>query len=768
MSLKKNIFEEEVKENLIINSSETLESLTNAVANVPKTIAYTLAVSNMMIFTSMFQKNILLPDEVKKQVKVPISSISFILAPSGTKKDSTNNDFMRLFGNAYDVIEAHRKKIAMENAINKAFPSTLEKDIEKKYIEPFEMFLTTSTPQGFLSHLSNLQQSSVGSGCIILSELGTELASNSYLNTLLQDIGELYDIGNKKPVKIKDSTNQTPSIKGMPINCLMMGSWDNVINIAKIKEKFISEFTSKLARRSFISFLQAEEENLEFKDIDDYYKHRGKIEENIRNNSNILIDNLENVAKYWINNDSSHITISSEIWQCGGKSLYHVYLEYNKYRASKISTDFPLTILTVTHLQWKALKLAGAIAMLNCRDTISLQDFKEAIWYCEYTIKDTMELEKRLNKNVFELLMDKANKSNIKILIRNNEMVKKGYIIAPFSKIKVTEVVTLMNAFEGLKGIFTQSDSGLVYSPPIKEDDEVTYSVSLVKYKYPWEECVDNKVKKDKNKVDAMCQIEKMMAYKNLPKNVSNLLSTDCMFNMYLYKQGINDKNGLYGTSNIIVLDIDITDVSIQECHEKLIEYYHSMARTTDKTNDYKYRILLHTDTQIPILPNIQYKYILECIDKELGVVTDKLPQSQKFFGFKGSEVLKSNATLFPMSEIVKQAMLIKEPTNAIERYTEQEKSNLLDSKLTTFNSFFQQQPNSRNMTLFNAGMYARDLGADKEYITELFTLINSNFTKSYSDKEVNSIIENVTTRELKPKKIKEKNETNTKSTNYY
>ena len=65
----------------------------------------------------------------------------------------------------------------------------------------------------------------------------------------------MYDEGSKEVKVLKARENQSKEVKNLPVSALFIGSQDNLLYDETIKHKFKTEFTSKLARRSFFIFV---------------------------------------------------------------------------------------------------------------------------------------------------------------------------------------------------------------------------------------------------------------------------------------------------------------------------------------------------------------------------------------------------------------------------------------------------------------------------------------------------------------------------------
>jgi hypothetical protein len=234
--------------------------------------------------------------------------------------------------------------------------------------------------------------------------------------------------------------------------------------------------------------------------------------------------------------------------------------------------------------------------------------------------------------------------------------------------------------------------------------------------------------------------------YYEVPFNdLANLLNHDAGFNNFKFKDvttAVYDKEkhpnayGLVrGVYNIISgcswvwFDIDTTTITDIEMHKILTGVKHHIARTSNKNNPLKYRIIVELSKPITITRD-EWKPFIGCLAKQLGIgKIDKLAQSQIAFGYKGREVL-SDLTGKPVDpttclnmarlEVAKRAE--EEATYTISS-TEAERA--LTTPFTTFNYAYTAEVGDRWKTSMAAIQHAKRLGASKEYIKELMYAIN-------------------------------------------
>ena len=134
---------------------------------IPYRMKLALAISEIMLFTSQFRINI----QHWNGSSIPINSIMFCIAKSGASKDSSLNTIRKCFKQGYNIINTKRTETAIEKAIEKAELAGCELPhsfafYKDYYIPPNPLFTAISTTEGFIQHLNDLEQDTIGAGYI--------------------------------------------------------------------------------------------------------------------------------------------------------------------------------------------------------------------------------------------------------------------------------------------------------------------------------------------------------------------------------------------------------------------------------------------------------------------------------------------------------------------------------------------------------------------------------------------------------------------------
>lgn len=691
---------------------------------IPDRMKLIISISEIVSFASQFRRNIWHWDGFE----LPINATSFVIAGSGDGKDSAVKAVRRCFAIANDHINEERKSLAKKQAISAASeagetPPYEYENYKKFYTPPPPILIAPTTPQGLIQHLNDIADIPLGAGSMYAGELGDELATNANMLEIVKIIAEVYDTGDKESVYTKGKEFRSKEIVAMALNALFVGSPKYILYDYAVKKKFLIAFESKLARRSFFCYVPKtlpKDDNISLLEM-----KRLERELSVKANTfkEQISDGAKLVANYHMKKQNELIQISDDV-----QDLFNLYKIYNDRLADTISHKFPLSKLVRKHLQWKSLKLAGALAILDESDTIEVEHYVSAIRFCEQLDSDMMLFEQDLVKEQYEIFSDfmQANATNGKMFLTLHELKKSGYLPtqgSPLSKMK--ELTHLASSYDP-DGIYTYDNDGVYYEQIIKVDG-LTLSYKPV----------------DNSKIEAAVasgnevaiQREKQAVAKSATSgfipvavsfaDLSELLLDDNAYSPFLFKGETRGADNIISGAKFIVLDIDKSDITYQEAHFILQDINHHIAQTSNVNNPFKFRILIELDSVVEV-NGLVWKYFYTSIAKSLSFTVDVLPQSQIFYSYKGREVL-SVTDKNPVA--VRDHLMLAHDRVTEKAVTEKplttpQKRALLDDELTTFSYAFECR-DSGSLNLIKAAKHARDLGMPKDEIIELVYRIN-------------------------------------------
>ena len=709
------------------NMPEIVTAIADSIPSqtIPYRMKIALAISEIMLFISQFKINI----EHWNGSIIPINSIMFCIAKSGASKDSSINAARKCFAGGYKHINDVRDEAAVDRAIELAREAGsdvphLFSQYKDFYTAPNPLFVGISTTEGFIQHLNDLSNDTIGAGYIYSGEIGQELATNANSTENIKALAELYDEGSKEVKIIKARENQSKEVKNLPVSALFMGSQDNLLYDDAIKRKFKTEFTTKLARRSFFIFANENIFNTVFPSITEMYKAEREIEDTAINSRIEVAKYIEDLTEdTLLGLANSTIKISEEV-----RDLFALYKKYNEETSNTIDGQYPIAKLTRTHLQWKALKLSGALALIQESTSIELEHYKAAIEFVELINNDVFLFEKELVKEPYELLADYVRLYAVDrtYTISLHNLRKLGFIpMKGQSDTHMKELVKLANSYDE-QGSYTLNKDTIVFKELEKTDSVILSFLP----------CTGTKQQR-------ACKCNEGFQYEELVfSDLQNMLEGDYAYSPFKFLNGVRGKDNIASGCKWIVLDVDTSEITDNEAHILLSDINHFIVRTSNKGNANKFRVLIELDVEVDI-PDIQWKPFISAIVQDLGLIADGLPKSQIFFSYSDRDIL---------SVTDGEPLATKQYLNAIASIdttlpklpNRKTCTAMLEDPLTTFERAFNAKDGEGRRKLIWAARYARELGCDKEYALNLIKQITSYWVGKFPDHDLEVMLNQI------------------------
>jgi len=407
--------------------------------NIPEKMRMLMAATELTVFAGHLRKPIMWHG-----AKIPVNMISFLVGGSGTGKGLSIKSISSILAGGNTLIDqqrvAHAKLTAAEDAVE---DGKKEKDWRKYYSKPRSLKSTVSTLPGTMKHLATLEKGQLGSGYMYVDEIGSELLSNKDLSENIVALAIGYDSGEIPPKLLKDDTNQVEPIHNLPYSALMFGSPANIIYDEQVKKKFKEEFSTKLSRRAHFAFIRGETIKLIYNTI-------AESREAARSERARVQKAAEKLEPWFtlLVTQTTHkpLEVDTEV-----EDLFSDYHGYNEWYADTIPNQYPMTKLHRLHLQWKSLKIAGSLAILEGADTISKRHMVEAIRFSEIYAEDIYDFEIELDKEPYELFSDymlsisEKGYANISI----HKLRKMGFVKGSGSaQAKMLELIDLAKSYD--------------------------------------------------------------------------------------------------------------------------------------------------------------------------------------------------------------------------------------------------------------------------------------------------------------------------------
>lgn len=694
--------------------------------SIPYRMKAVIAVSELMSFASQFKRNIVLPDNTS----VPINSITFCMAASGAHKDSSLRLTRKIFAPAYSYLEDQRVAFAETAAIQAAKDAgeTLykEKDIYKNYYEePAAIFLKDVTPQGLVQYFNDIGKNPLGAGLLVNSEISDEFNTNPNFPDVIKILSEAYDLGIVEASYTKGKEFRNNGVSGIPFNALFIGSHYMLMFNPKLKEKLIASFMSKLSRRCSFVFAPDKIEEPVYTSGLELVKAERETRDKAVNAVAKLSPKLIDIAKHNVNSAGLPLTLSPEA-DIVSISLKRYDSEVAAHDCIAESAD----VLYRKNRYWRALKLAGALAILDTSATIELHHIISAVNITELFNLDMQIFEAELNKADHERMSDYIQtlvEVDGRAFASLHELKKRGFTVTTtYTKLK--ELATLANAYD-TSGIYTVTPEadGIHYERIIKSD-VVTISfkpINTSKLDAAVASGDSSAVSKAKSDIAASTAYG-FETHETTFADLANLLQGSYAYSAFKFDQGIRGKDHIQGGTKWCVIDVDNSNITAEEAHFMLSDINHHIALTSDPNNVFKFRVLVELDSVVE-LNAIQWRYFFQALTQDLGLQADQLPQAQIHFSYAGRTIYSQlEASPLPVRDYLVQSTE-KATSKAVAQsnLTAAQRKTLLDNPESTFVYAFEAPHGAGSRMLIRAALHARDLGMDKEAIIQLISDIN-------------------------------------------
>lgn len=711
---------------------------------VPERMKLTIAVSEIMTYASQFRKNIVTRDGTQ----VPINSIAFVVTASGQNKDSSVRAARKCFTEGYKILTKKVKDLAVLEAKKLATEAGCEdpnspEEYRKFYKDPAPIFMSPTTGPGFVQHINDLAKYPILAGLLYSGELADELNANPDMLENIKILSEVYDLGIKEVKYTKGIDSRSSAIDGQPVSALLVGSPTYILYDEATKKKFQIAFMSKLARRSWFCYIPDVLPEANYDTIDAMIEAEELVEQQAQESRDKLTSGILKVTEYNLAHQHDNISISKDV-----ERLFKVYKRYNSELATHKLAPSSVTALVRKHLQWKALKLAGALAIFDCSSTIELNHYVEAIRFCEILSNDMNLFEAEMNKSLYERFADYMRTSadaEGKTTIDIHQLKKLGFISTAAPTIaKLKELITPAAVYD-TSGIYSTSKDGTsIHYEAIIKTDVLPISFKPVDNSGIFNAIASGQPKdviNHQKSLVAMTTSYGLEVSETTFPDLANLLQGDYAYSPFRFRDGNRGKDYLYGSTTWLVLDIDDSAITHSEAHFMLEDINHHIALSSDASNHFKFRVLLQLDSAVDV-DSLVWRKFFTLISEDLGLKADPVPQSQIFFSYSGREVLSTlDASPLPIRDYLMQAMESTPPPIS-KSYSTPQKQAMLADELTTFAYCFECPENGGgSRSMIRMAYHAKELGMSNDEIVALVHRANNYWTNSLPEARLEATI---------------------------
>ena len=691
-----------------------------------------------------------------------------LLSSSGTGKSSSYNAVMSVCKTGLDLIEEARQEDINDKARALAYKELL-KDNENAiladigfsdycdYVVPMAATVASpdSTRGGLSTLLQTLNQERFGALSLFFDEFGLDLKNGSTVQEVLQMLGQLFDSGMSQAPAYKTAELKETALVDAYVNMLGHTSPKLLFADEKIKQTLSMLFHTMLARRAFFSFPDEDEATENNPVPGSASEERSMLNERklqVSKHSATLDNRIaESVRVMLLTPNNCAVSFTED--------AAHLYEDYKSYCSKQAELLIDQEILQI-ELYGRAFKVARVAAIWQLTqggNEISYEMLASAIYFAEYNSKYLEKFIRLTTSKPFILLGD-VFKSGKTTEITLDSAIQQGYLYRISNDFK--ELLDPMNSYLRKVGVckYVEETKTFIYTPfQIIEQEEVVADerFALSYTKTPG-------IAKD----DRKPFLDNFKIYKDNGsfKFLENILQADTVYNPFRYKDA-PDKDGnmvtmnrnqknIEGSTNLIIIDVDKSEISIDVIHDYLSEYQHIVATTSDKENKYKFRIVLPVNMEISSQIDGLYAYVARRSATELLVTADPacFNPAQPLYSYADSELYSSSTgELFDITEYVADFETQKEevkPRMFTKAKNAAERKRKVDKIMANVNSEFDYALNAPmgmgSYMLAKLSLDCRDYEFTKsEYLT-VINYVNSVWQSPMNEARLNQTLINV------------------------
>lgn len=641
--------------------------------------------------------------------KVPVNTISFVLAHSGAKKTSSVDTMERALKGGFDVITD------MRNLLWKAKKEEAGTD---KVPPPAPLFATVSTEAGLVQYMNDFTKEGIGAPSIFVDEIATELKTSPYIVDNIKIISQVFDAGNAKVSMLKGRENQSQEIRGMAMNALFIGAEHGILEDPDTLKMFDEEFVSRLARRTFFCYPVF---HIGKHKDDGYNEYRERMDA-FRKEASLKTQRLTEEYKERISQIIKKNILEVEITP-EAQEVLDAYKIYSEQRA--LQTNVPAVMLEKKNRDWKVLKLAAAFTIMRVSTDIEVMDVAEAITIAEELDKDLERFVERSQREAHEIVVDTLIETGKPISLHKlikMKLIKKNE--------EMYDLVTRANSMAKFKGIIKVVNSEIV-GEHFTESDTCNFSYTMVQdfnmlFKQNLEQNQDMSerdcAKMAKHTIGIQCANQVFQNKSAKFEELGKLLVNATAFTPCHLIDGKRKEGNVKAYSTLLAADIDKSDIPFNMLETVLADYRFFAAKTSDVNNNFKYRILLESDIELNF-PVDRHKQVLKEISQLLGLELDILPVEQLMYGYSERELLSNmDGGKLPVSKIMQRTE--KLPENFNQKVASSVKlESIYDNRRKYFHYAYDLRRGGQQIhtKLYQAARHLHNTGFDYQTAQELF-----------------------------------------------
>ena len=739
-----------------------------------------IAVVNYSISHLIGQTRAAISDPIYSRDIILTNVYNMVVSNSGSGKSSSTNKLNSTLTPALELILTLRKEAKAERAKELAYNElkqdnpnlsidTITEADYAIYMEPLPRTTVnaSSTTRGGMSRLmAKLQQEQFGTISTIYDELAMSIKSGPTTEEILQLLTEMFDMGKSEAPEFKHDDNKEVSIDGIYPNLLAHTSPTMLFGDQSIRDKLSTLFSTSFARRAFYSHPD-----------DDEAAENNPIAESIEDDRHFTQTRKELARKLAAEVSIHAVTITQRLLNSPANRTVkfsteanELYLDYFSYCAkqAELLPDSSILQIEMNGRTWRLGKLAAIWALYEGTNVITKDILAATIYYAEYNAKYLEKFVRLTTSRPFELMAAEFIKGKTKY-ITLHDAIAKGFITKQTPGFK--DILDPINSYLRLNGTvsydpelkaFCYEKLNFIEDPEV-EPDEPEDTVPTAPQADP-QRChyamSYTILPQGTAKEDRIEYLANFTKYRNdlCPTNLVNLLTKDSVYNTFQYKDA-PDKHGTIVTmnrnrdnivskTNLIVLDVDKTTISMEDMHEYMNEIPHILSSTSDPDNNMKYRILLPINVELDGSNHKQYSYVVRRLAADLLITVDKVSYNpaHPYYGYANSKVLENNhGRLYDitkyLTEFAKDELVQDKPPVASSFKTEKGRSNhvnsILDNASRVFSYAIEARHGEGSLMLARACLHMITEGFTSDEMEMAIKFINSQWSSPMPDQRL-------------------------------
>lgn len=584
-------------------------------------------------------------------------------------------------------------------------------------LPPIDIMPTTGP--GLIQHINDIGDLPLTSPFMYSGEFSDELAYNQDMMENIKILSEVYDTGDKEVKYTKGNEFRSKAINGQAVNALFVGSPGHILYDEATKKKFNVAFMSKLARRSWFCYAPQNIPEPSFDSVDAMLAYETNLELEALAARQLMTDSIKAVTEFGLSTTGIDLSVPEEVFR-----LFKTYKRYNSELADSFPNQSSTSVLIRRHLQWKAIKLAGAFAIFDKSNEVTASNYIDAIRFCEVLANDMALFEYDLSKSDHERFADFIRTQVLldgKATISLHDL-KKHSFITNISQTKLRELIALASGYDK-SGIYSLINDGtaIQYEPIIKTDViNISYKPINTKHLNTAILANDETAVHDAKQAIATSSVYGYETGETSFADLANLLSGDFAYSPFKFRNGVRGKDNIISGTKWLVFDIDNSTINAAEAHFMLSDLNHHIALSSDASNDFKFRVLIELDSVVD-LDNLTWRHFYRAVAEHLALNVDLLPQSQIFFSYADRPLMSvtdaSPLEVRPFVMAAKDRAALKETSTA--PISSAQRTALLNDKLTTFQYCWEAKFGEGSRSMIRMAYHMRDLGASKSDVIQ-------------------------------------------------